>query len=318
MQEVEVKINAKDEFSKTLTALNTGLETAVTNVSRIGAGFETATDKIKEMMDRFESFSQGSGGVAGLSGSLVQEPVTAAVRITEMSNAGVDGASSAEDTGVMDGTASQVEARQAELEQRAQHNTALFALEQEHQHRTMELDKMTWDTKFKTASTAASTMANLMQNLYVATGSKNKAMFEVGKAFAIAETIINTRTAAMKAYQSLSGIPIIGPALGVAAAAAALAAGAAQVQEISSTQPGGGSISAGGTANPAYRGGSPSAYPIPQRLEAPDELLTQHITVNIHTLEGSEVNWQKVAEENIKPALENLKDRNISLDILTT
>jgi hypothetical protein len=122
----------------------------------------------------------------------------------------------------------------------------------------------------------------------------------------------------MGAYKSLSGIPLIGPALGAAATAAALAAGAAQVQEISSTQPGGGSISAGGTANPAYSGGSPSAYPIPQRLEAPDEKLTQHITVNIHTLEGSEVNWQKVAEENIKPALENLKDRNVSLDILTT
>ncbi|MEE9543836.1 MAG: hypothetical protein V3V95_08655 [Thermodesulfobacteriota bacterium] len=294
MQKVAVRIVAEDKFSNTITALNTGLEAAVANILRLGTEFETATDK---------------------AGNLLNRP-----GMNLKNSSGVNDASPAEGTGALDGNGapSQVDQRQAELEQRAQHNTTLLALEREHKRRTLDLDKATWDTKFKTAATATSTMANLMQNLYVATGSKNKAMFEAGKAFAIAETIINTRAAAMGAYKSLSGIPLIGPALGVAAAAAALAAGAAHVQEISSTHPGGGSISAGGSANPSYSGGSPSAYPIPQRFEAPDEKLTQHITVHIHTLEGSEVNWQKIAEDNIKPALENLKDRNVSLDILTT
>jgi hypothetical protein len=236
-----------------------------------------------------------------------------------MSNASADDASSADGSGAMDATASGArEVYQRELEARREQNTALFELAEEDQRRTLDLDKKTWDTKLKTAGVAAGTMANLMQNLYVATGSNNKAMFDAGKAFAIAETVINTRAAAMAAYKSLAGIPYVGPYLGAAAAAAAIAAGAAQIREISSTQPGGGSISARGIANPPYSGGSASSQPVPMRLEAPDEKMTQKITVIINTLEGSEVNWQKVTEENIKPALEDLKNRNVRLDILTT
>lgn len=55
----------------------------------------------------------------------------------------------------------------------------------------------------------------------------------LGKAFAIAETTINTYAAATNAYKSLSGIPIVGPALGAVAAGLAVASGLANVARIS-------------------------------------------------------------------------------------
>jgi len=54
----------------------------------------------------------------------------------------------------------------------------------------------------------------------------------IGKAAAIAQTTINTYTAAMAAYASLAAVPVVGPALGIVAAAAAVAAGIANVKKI--------------------------------------------------------------------------------------
>jgi len=53
------------------------------------------------------------------------------------------------------------------------------------------------------------------------------------KTDAIQETIINTRAAAIAAYKSLAGIPIIGPVLGAGAAAAATIFGLQQAAQIS-------------------------------------------------------------------------------------
>ena len=58
----------------------------------------------------------------------------------------------------------------------------------------------------------------------------------VGKAAAIAETTINTYKAAQSAYSSLAGIPVVGPALGAAAAAFAVVSGLKNVQKIVSTK----------------------------------------------------------------------------------
>ena len=63
-----------------------------------------------------------------------------------------------------------------------------------------------------------------------------KQAFETQKAFQIAETLISIPSAAMSAYSSLAGIPIVGPALGFAAAAAATAFGIARVAMISEQQ----------------------------------------------------------------------------------
>lgn len=56
----------------------------------------------------------------------------------------------------------------------------------------------------------------------------------IAKAAAITQTLIKTYESATSAYAAMAGIPYIGPALGVTAAAAAVAAGLANVQQIKS------------------------------------------------------------------------------------
>lgn len=60
----------------------------------------------------------------------------------------------------------------------------------------------------------------------------SKTAFRAYKAAAIAQTIISTYQAAQDSYAALAKIPYVGPALGIAAAAAAIAAGFARVQAI--------------------------------------------------------------------------------------
>lgn len=59
------------------------------------------------------------------------------------------------------------------------------------------------------------------------------------KSIAIAETIISTYRGAQDSYSSLAGIPIVGPALGTAAAAVAVAAGMVRVSKIQAMESGG-------------------------------------------------------------------------------
>lgn len=84
---------------------------------------------------------------------------------------------------------------------------------------------------------------------------ENKKAFNIGKGAAIGEAVIQTGLGAQKAFTALAGIPIVGPALGAAAAGAAIAAGAIRIQSIgSATYEGGGSLpgetggAGGGTA----------------------------------------------------------------------
>jgi hypothetical protein len=67
-------------------------------------------------------------------------------------------------------------------------------------------------------------------------GKNNKKAFEAQKAVAIAQTVISTYQAATQAFAAMSVIPIIGPALGFAAAATIVAAGLANVAQIRSQQ----------------------------------------------------------------------------------
>lgn len=60
----------------------------------------------------------------------------------------------------------------------------------------------------------------------------------IGRAAAAAQTAIATYTAAMEAYKSLAGVPVVGPALGIAAAAAATVAGIKNIKKILSTKSG--------------------------------------------------------------------------------
>lgn len=96
----------------------------------------------------------------------------------------------------------------------------------------------------------SSMLGETTDNLKTALGEGN-ALY---KAAAITETVINTYKAATAAYSALAPIPLVGPALGVAAAAAATAAGLATVGKIRSAREQGGNLSAGQLSTVAERG----------------------------------------------------------------
>lgn len=97
-----------------------------------------------------------------------------------------------------------------------------------------------------------SAVSTLFSDLSTLQQSGNKRMFEIGKAAARANTVMSTYEGAQKAYTALAGIPVVGPALGVAAAGAAIAAGGIRLQAINSTSFGGSnSVSAGASAGAA-------------------------------------------------------------------
>lgn len=95
-----------------------------------------------------------------------------------------------------------------------------------------------------------SVASKTFRNLATIAGEESAA----GKAFAIAQTTIDTYQAATSAYKAMAGIPVVGPALGAAAAAAAVVAGLKSVKKITSVKTpkiGGGS---GGISNPEVQG----------------------------------------------------------------
>lgn len=69
--------------------------------------------------------------------------------------------------------------------------------------------------------------------------SSNSTLKSIGKAAATANVLIKTAESAMNIYAGFSTIPIVGPALGIAGAAAAVAFGGEQVSKINAAQDGG-------------------------------------------------------------------------------
>lgn len=69
--------------------------------------------------------------------------------------------------------------------------------------------------------------------------SSNSTLKTVGQIAAVANIVIKTAESAMNIYAGFSTIPIIGPALGIAGAAAAVAFGAEQIQKVTAAQVGG-------------------------------------------------------------------------------
>ena len=102
-----------------------------------------------------------------------------------------------------------------------------FNLRKQKAKAELAFETATWAQRAATTSQGLSTIAALQS-----TG--NKTAFEIGKAAAAAQVLVDTPLAAMKAYTSLIGIPGVGPILAPAAAAAAVAVGAANLQRINS------------------------------------------------------------------------------------
>lgn len=98
-------------------------------------------------------------------------------------------------------------------------------------------------------------------------GKAAKAAQAIQKAQALYEIGVNTYRAAVGAYAALSPIPFVGPALGVAAAAAAIAFGGSMAQGVLSG--GGGSGAVTGGAPPALPSSSSPTSQADQRAEQP-------------------------------------------------
>jgi tape measure domain len=99
------------------------------------------------------------------------------------------------------------------------------ALKQEHEAKLAEIEKARQMASLNLAGDFFGQLSALQKS----ESSKARA---IGKAAAIAEATINTYRAATAAYAAMAGIPVVGPALGVAAASAAIAAGMANVAAI--------------------------------------------------------------------------------------
>lgn len=132
------------------------------------------------------------------------------------------------------------------------HNERMNAIDGDGARKNLAIWESGYRGKAKIIGDVLGQVAGLMN-------SKNREMFEVGKAAAYASTVVNTASAAMGAYNAYASIPYVGPVLGAAAAAAAVVAGAVQLSTISSTSFGGGG-SAGGsfsTVSPSGGGSAP-------------------------------------------------------------
>lgn len=114
-------------------------------------------------------------------------------------------------------------------------------LTQDYANQEKEIAKLKEQYKLDVAS---QTFANLSS----IAGAESAA----GKAFAIAQTTIDTYQSATAAYKAMAGIPVIGPALGAVAAGAAVVSGLANVKKITSVKsPKSGG---GGVTNPEIQG----------------------------------------------------------------
>jgi hypothetical protein len=109
--------------------------------------------------------------------------------------------------------------------------------------------------------------ANFFGELAGLSSSSNKKIAAIGKTAAIAQTIIQTYQSATEAYSAMASIPYVGPALGVAAAAAAIAAGLANVAQIRA-QP------TGGYADGGYTGAG-GKYQVAGVVHAGEGVLSQ-------------------------------------------
>lgn len=84
------------------------------------------------------------------------------------------------------------------------------------------------DASFNTAKASIDGLADLLES----SGEQNEKAVAAAKGLRAASATMDALAAANSAYNAMAGIPVVGPALGIAAAAAALASGYANVRQI--------------------------------------------------------------------------------------
>jgi hypothetical protein len=110
-----------------------------------------------------------------------------------------------------------------------------------------------WEERVQIVSGALGSMANMFQTFANIQGAHQGAAFALFKAFAIAQAVIDTHAAYMRALATLP------PPFSYIAAAAAIAAGIARVAAIASTQPNTGSTAVASSVGTGTAGVTPPA-----------------------------------------------------------
>lgn len=127
-----------------------------------------------------------------------------------------------------------------------------------------------------------------------------------GKAAAIAQTTIDTYLGAQKAYQSVVGIPIVGPALAVAAAAAAIAGGLKNVREILKVKTPGGES---GGAAPNITNNAQSLSGAPLQPQIPQAIQNQQLQTSVNRL-ATQTSRAYVVESDVSNSQERIRRIN--------
>lgn len=146
----------------------------------------------------------------------------------------------------------------------------------------------------KNALTAASNTFSQLSNLLGESTAE-------GKAAAIASTLINTYQSATAAYKALSGIPVVGPALGAAAAAVAVASGIKNVQAIRNISTDGENASSSATVYPSINIGRSIPVEYTRNLLSDTETAELNNSQRVYVLESDITNVQNkvsVVESN--------------------
>lgn len=123
----------------------------------------------------------------------------------------------------------------------------IAAIEEAHRISQLEKDKLHNEQRLQVQQMYLEGVKGILTNvnatfgdLYEMSGRKTKEFFYIQKAAAMAQTLMSTYEAAQKAYTSLVGLPVVGPALAAGAAGAAIASGLARVAVIRSQKMAGG------------------------------------------------------------------------------
>jgi len=117
------------------------------------------------------------------------------------------------------------------------------------------------EQKLQAVQDGFTTIANLAELFAGKNRKQQKIAFDIQKAANIANATIDTYKAAQGAYASLSGVPIVGPVLGAAAAGVAVTAGLINIKKIASTSFNGGSSGGGGSTSSDTGGGGGGPTP---------------------------------------------------------
>lgn len=166
------------------------------------------------------------------------------------------------------------------------------------------INKVITSDEVKGAKDASGELVQLSQ-------SKNAQLKEIGKAAAIAQIVIGTGESAMNIFRGFSTIPIIGPALGVAGAAAAVAFGAERIGQVTAAAQGG--LITGGVQGQD----SVPALLMPGELVVPKQNFNQVVGAVQNQGEGGAMDSEILATlQNIDSKFSNPQTTQIVGDVL--